>query len=129
MFLLIAEEDRIGDSEFESWPEFAAIWPLFPAATATAEAALMSARIRHAGTQDLPAVVDIYNHYVEHSAATFDTRTFTTDEKRGWFDAYSADGPYRLLVADTGDAVIGYASSSRFKTRDAYRTSVETTIY
>ncbi|MDX1508792.1 MAG: GNAT family N-acetyltransferase, partial [Woeseiaceae bacterium] len=46
-----------------------------------------------------------------------------------WFDAYSADGPYRLLVADTGDAVIGYASSSRFKTRDAYRTSVETTIY
>ena len=89
----------------------------------------MSVRIRHACDDDLPALVNIYNHYVEHSPATFDTRTFSTEEKRDWLNGYSADGPYRLLVAEAGEAVVGYASSSRFKSREAYKTSVETTIY
>lgn len=90
---------------------------------------MTSLRIRHANGNDLQSIVDIYNHYVEHSSATFDTKTFSTEEKRAWFEGYSAEGPYRLLVADCDGTVIGYASSSRFKTRDAYKTSVETTIY
>lgn len=89
----------------------------------------MTTGIRHAENGDLRAIVDIYNYYVEHSPATFDTRTFPVDEKRDWFEGYSAEGPYRLLVAVVDDAVVGYASSSRFKTREAYKTSVETTIY
>ena len=89
----------------------------------------MSASIRNAVEGDLPALVEIYNHYVVHTPVTFDTETFTPEQKRAWFDEYAEAGPYRLLVATSGDYVAGYASSSRFKTRDAYKTSVETTIY
>ena len=89
----------------------------------------MSASIRHADGGDLESIVAIYNHYVEHSPSTFDTETFSVEQKQGWFDGYSADGPYYLLVAEDAGNVVGYASCSRFKDRDAYRTSTETTIY
>ena len=89
----------------------------------------MAFQVRHALPADLEGVVDIYNHYVEHSPATFDTQTFSVEEKRDWFDGYSPEGPYRLLVADDVTDIAGYASSSRFKAREAYSTSVETTIY
>ena len=85
--------------------------------------------IRHAVEDDLNAVIDIYNHYVTHTAFTFDTDTFTPSQKHAWFDAYSATGPYRLLVAADGVDIVGYATSSQFKARRAYRTSVETSIY
>ena len=85
--------------------------------------------IRDARAGDLPGIVDIYNHYVEHTPATFDTLTFTPLQKRDWFEGYSPQGPYRLLVAERSGELLGYASSSRFKSRDAYRTSAETTIY
>ena len=38
-------------------------------------------------------------------------------------------GPHRLLVAEDEDRIVGYAASTRFKTRAAYATSVESTIY
>lgn len=85
--------------------------------------------IRSAQRADLPALVDIYNHYVRETPVTFDTAPFTIDTRETWFSSFSDDGPYRLLVATRGGAVCGYASSSCFKPRKAYDVSVETTIY
>lgn len=85
--------------------------------------------IRPALRDDLPALVDIYNHYVRETPVTFDTEPFTVDERDAWFSSFSDDGPYRLLVAANGDVVLGYASSSCFKPRKAYDVAVETTIY
>lgn len=85
--------------------------------------------IRNAQDGDLVALVDIYNHYIEHTAVTFHTQSFTAPERIAWFTSFSEDGPYRLLVAEHDGSIVGYASSSRFKARAAYATSVETTIY
>lgn len=85
--------------------------------------------VRCADAADLPALTAIYNHYVEHSAATFDIEPYTVELRRAWFDHYSASGPYRLLVAEAGGEIVGYASSSRFRPRRAYDTSVEVTVY
>ena len=83
-----------------------------------------------AGTQtDLGAVNDIYNHYVGTSAATFDLEPVTTERRREWFEHYSDTGPHRLLVADIGGRIVGYATSSRFRPRPAYVSSVETSVY
>ena len=90
---------------------------------------MTAATIRNAQDGDLVALVDIYNHYVEHTAVTFHTQPFTAPERIAWFTSFSEDGPYRLLVAELGGKIVGYASSSRFKARAAYDTSVETTIY
>lgn len=85
--------------------------------------------IRPARTDDLAALTDIYNHFVTETAATFDIEPKTVEQRRSWFEQFSADGPYRLLVATRDEAVVGYASSSRFRPKPAYDRSVEVTTY
>ncbi|NNC78237.1 MAG: N-acetyltransferase [Woeseiaceae bacterium] len=85
--------------------------------------------IRFARESDLDTLVDIYNYYIENTAITFDMTPFKTEQRVAWFREFSEDGLYRLLVAERDEKLIGYASSSNFKSRAAYDTSVETTIY
>ncbi|MDH3746871.1 MAG: GNAT family N-acetyltransferase [Gammaproteobacteria bacterium] len=87
------------------------------------------ASIRLALKTDLPALVQIYNHYVEHTAVTFDTRSFDVDQRRAWFEGFTSDGTHRLFVADQDGQAVGYASSSSLIPRPAYDTSVQTTVY
>ncbi|MEU4652661.1 N-acetyltransferase family protein [Streptomyces sp. NPDC023723] len=80
---------------------------------------------------DLKALTELYNHYVSETAITFDTRIFTPEERRPWLLSHPEDGPHRLMVA-TGDGsqrILGYATSSAFRPKPAYATSVETTVY
>ncbi|WP_432095510.1 N-acetyltransferase family protein [Streptomyces sp. bgisy100] len=83
------------------------------------------------GTEgDLAALTDIYNHYVRETVITFDTEPFTAGQRRPWLLSYPKDGPHRLLVAqDRGGCVVGYATSSPFRPKPAYATSVEVTAY
>lgn len=85
--------------------------------------------VRPATADDLPRVNDIYNHYVLHSQATFDVEPITIERRRDWFSHYSASGPHRVLVADEDGLVLGYATSSPFRPRAAYATSIETSVY
>ena len=85
--------------------------------------------IRPAKFADLPALTELYNYYVRTSAATFDTVPFSVTRRQHWFLHYQDIGPYRLLVAVQDDSVVGYATSSRFREKAAYATSVETSVY
>lgn len=78
---------------------------------------------------DLSALNDLYNHYVVNSHATFDLEPITPEARQEWFSHYSDPGPHRLLVAVEGDQLLGYTTSSRFRPKRAYATSVETSIY
>lgn len=78
---------------------------------------------------DLPALVAIYNHYISHSAATFDTDPYEVSERAAWMAQFGPSGPHRLIVAERGDEVSGYACSGPFRPKLAYRTSVETSVY
>jgi phosphinothricin acetyltransferase len=85
--------------------------------------------VRYAEQGDLPVLTEIYNHYVLHTAATFDIAPFDVASRQAWFDHYSRSGPHRLLVATHDGEVVGYASSSRFRPKPAYDTSIEVTVY
>jgi phosphinothricin acetyltransferase len=86
--------------------------------------------VRAATVDDLPRITDIYNHYVVNTPITFDLEPVTLDNRRAWFAQFSATGRNRLLVAlDAGGAVAGYACSHQFRTKAAYDTTVETTVY
>ncbi|MEU0198768.1 MULTISPECIES: N-acetyltransferase family protein [unclassified Streptomyces] len=80
---------------------------------------------------DLEALTALYNHYVHETAITFDTAIFTPEERRPWLLSHPEDGPYRLMVAVDRDTqeILGYATSSPFRAKPAYATSVETTVY
>jgi phosphinothricin acetyltransferase len=85
--------------------------------------------IRPAGEGDLEAINDIYNHYVAETHVTFDDEPMDMKTRREWFSHYAETGRHRLLIAAEEGQVIGYASSSRFRPKPGYLTSVETSIY
>jgi len=88
--------------------------------------------IRPAVLHDLPALTDIYNHYIVNTTITFDLAPFKLSDRRAWFDDHSPAGRHRLLVAvdeATADTVLGYASTSRWRPKAAYETTVESSVY
>ncbi len=78
---------------------------------------------------DLARINEIYNHYVLTTAITFDIEPITMEQRRAWFARFATDGRHQLFVAEQGDAVLGYADSHQFRAKEAYDTTVETTIY
>jgi phosphinothricin acetyltransferase len=90
----------------------------------------MSRVVIRTGTQrDLAALTAIYNHYVIHTPITFDLDPFTVEDRQAWFDAHVTDPRHRLFVAEEGGGVVGYASTSRFRQKAAYDTTVEASVY
>lgn len=85
--------------------------------------------MRPATESDLEAINEIYNHYVTETHVTFDIDPVTMEARREWFEHYDDHGSHRLLVAVADEAVIGYATSSRFRPKPGYSTSVETSVY
>jgi phosphinothricin acetyltransferase len=93
-------------------------------------APLMAAIIRPAVLPDLPALTAIYNYYIINTAMTFDVVPFEPEGRRAWLDDHSAHGRHRLLVAvDALDTILGYATTSRWRPKAAYDTTVESTVY
>jgi len=88
-------------------------------------------QVRPGAEEDLDALTDLYNHYVRETSITFDTATFTPEERRPWLLSHPVDGPHRLMVATDADTqeILGYATSSPYRVKPAYETSVEVTVY
>ncbi|MEV0845303.1 N-acetyltransferase family protein [Streptomyces sp. NPDC049954] len=86
-------------------------------------------QVRTGVKADIGQLTDLYNHYVRETPITFDTRPFTPEERLPWLLAHPPQGPYRLLVAVAGDRILGYATSSPFRPKPAYVTSVEVSVY
>jgi phosphinothricin acetyltransferase len=86
-------------------------------------------RIRQGELADLPRLCEIYNHYVVHTAITFDLEPFTVEQRRAWFDQHHARGRHRLFVAEERGVVLGYACSHQFRVKAAYDSTVEMSVY
>jgi len=86
-------------------------------------------QIRPALEQDVPAITEIYNYYVVNTAVTFDLDPYTPDQRRMWFRQFKTSGRHQIVVAERVGVVVGYAYSSVFRSRAAYDSTVETTVY
>lgn len=85
--------------------------------------------IRIAEERDLPALLDIYNDEVLHGISTLDLNPRTMAEWREWFAHHNVDN-HPLLTAELENGkVAGYASLSDYREKEAYRSSVELSIY
>ena len=85
--------------------------------------------IRRIVPGDLPALLEIYNHYVRETAITFDIEPHTMAQRQAWLNGFSATGRYQCFVAETGGKAVGWASSHRYNERAAYETTVASSIY
>lgn len=87
-----------------------------------------TAAIRAAASSDASAVVAIYNHYVAETVITFEEQPIDAGEMaRRIEDVQSVSLPW--LVAEENGQIVGYAYAAPWKTRSAYRFSVEITVY
>jgi phosphinothricin acetyltransferase len=84
--------------------------------------------VRDARAEDLATVQAIYAHYVTTSLATFEEIVPDRDEIARRYASLVEQGfPY--LVAEGAGRVIGFAYASLYRTRTAYRYTVEDSVY
>ena len=83
--------------------------------------------LRNATRADAPSIVEIYRPCVEDTAISFELETPSADEMAARIAATTERLPW--LVAEAGGVVAGYAYGSAHRSRQAYRYSVETSVY
>jgi|SRR5579884_212790 len=85
-------------------------------------------RTRLAADEDAEAIRAIYNLEVVGSTVTFDLVPRSLAQQRSWLDDHR--GAYPAIVAESDDgSVVGFASVSPYRSRPAYSTTVEDSVY
>jgi L-amino acid N-acyltransferase YncA len=84
--------------------------------------------IRPTSPDDLRLISDIYAHHVRTGVATFELSAPDPAEWLRRFDAITAAG-LPFLTAILNDEIAGYAYCAPWKTRPAYRYTVEDSVY
>lgn len=88
----------------------------------------MAVVIRLAGEADAAGIAAIYRPYVEDSRISFEEVAPGVEEMTRRIRGDTPD-MYPWYVAEDEGGIVGYAASSPFRTRPAYRWTVETGIY
>jgi L-amino acid N-acyltransferase YncA len=83
--------------------------------------------IRFATVDDAERICVIYNHYIDNSIATFEEESVAVSDMQDRVGDASEEQPWFVYELDNGLA--GFAYASPWKSRCAYRFSLETTVY
>ena len=84
--------------------------------------------IRPITKDDIPSCLDIYNYEVVNGVATLDLEPRTLPEWQGGYEAHHTQG-HCIFAGLIDDVVVGYASLSPYRTKDAFKSTVELSIY
>jgi len=88
----------------------------------------MTLTIRPVVPTDIPAITRIYAHAVEHGTASFELAPPDAAEMTLRMKAV-LEGKFPYLVAEADGAIAGYAYASLYRTRPAYRFTLEDSVY
>ena len=75
----------------------------------------MKPTLRPATLQDIPAIRDIFNHYVATSTCTCQIEPDTEEDRATWFHDRGSSHP--VIVAEMDGGVVGWAALSPWKSR------------
>jgi len=70
------------------------------------------------------AIAQIYNQGIEDRIATFETRPRIAEDVAGWFDDV-----HPIVVAEQDGKVVGFASTSSYRSRECYSKIAEFSVY
>jgi L-amino acid N-acyltransferase YncA len=87
----------------------------------------MDQNIHFACIADIPAILEIYNYYVCHTAISFETEVPDLTAFTERFNNIAACYPF-LVYKENGE-ILGYAYGGKHRQRQAYKWSVDVTIY
>jgi L-amino acid N-acyltransferase YncA len=83
--------------------------------------------LRPVHPDDAPSICDLYNHYIQHSPATFEETPVTPEEMRQRI--VDTTKTYPWFVCEKDGELLGYSYGRKWRERAAYRHSVEVTVY
>ena len=89
----------------------------------------MDVHVRLAELADAEAIRDIYNVEVTGSTVTFDLVPRTLEEQHAWLAEHAGAHPAIVAVDAADGRVVGFGSLSPYRSRPAYSTSVEDSVY
>ncbi len=84
--------------------------------------------VRLARSEDAEAIRAIYNREVLGGTVTFDLVERSPDDQQVWLDEHSGAHP-AVVAVDGRGRVSGFGSLSPYRSRPAYRTTVEDSVY
>jgi L-amino acid N-acyltransferase YncA len=79
---------------------------------------------RAASLEDAERIAQIYNEGIEDRVGTFETRLRSAADIRAWFD-----GLHPIVVVEDAGAVLAFASTSSYRTRECYAGIAEFSVY
>ncbi|MDU8885336.1 GNAT family N-acetyltransferase [Yeosuana sp. MJ-SS3] len=88
----------------------------------------MSTSIRQAEEKDIPKILEIINFEILNSTVIYDYLEHTIEQQTEWFKQKQKKN-MPVIVAECNDGVIGFGTYSIFRPWDAYRLSLEHSIY
>lgn len=88
----------------------------------------MEIKIRKYRPNDAENIVAILNHYIADSTALYDYNLRSTDQQQAIFDEKLQKG-FPVIVATIDDKIAGFGYYSEFRFREAYRFTVEHSVY
>ncbi|NME68601.1 arsinothricin resistance N-acetyltransferase ArsN1 family B [Flammeovirga aprica] len=83
--------------------------------------------IRDIQLTDAKAVAEIYNYYIENTVVTFEETALKPEDIEERILSKKESLPW--VVFEKNNEVVGYAYASEWKSRCAYKYSVESTVY
>lgn len=87
-----------------------------------------SIRVRDAVAADAARIASIYNYYISNTIITFEVKEITEAMIVDRLHHVLADG-FPWIVLEIDQTIVGYAYATKFRDREAYRYTAESTVY
>ena len=88
----------------------------------------MALLIRNYQPEDTQAILDIINYNILHSTALYDYSTRTFEQQKNILEEKKAKN-FPVIVAELEEKVVGFGMYSEFRFREAYKYTVEHSVY
>jgi L-amino acid N-acyltransferase YncA len=85
--------------------------------------------VRPATPADLPGILEIYNHAVLNTTASYDYEPRTLDHRTQWFAERQRDNYPILVAVDATGRVAGWSALNPYHARVGYRFTSENSVY
>ena len=88
----------------------------------------MKVKIRQATENDINNILEIVNYEIINSTVLYDYKEKTFEQQLKWFEKKQTDN-MPVIVAENKNGVIGFGTYGIFRPWDAYKFSIEHSIY
>ena len=88
----------------------------------------MDIKIRPAVFSDIDTILEIINHEILHSTSIYDYEPRDFETQKLWFEEKQTQN-LPVIVAETENGAIGFATYGSFRQKEAYKFTIEHSVY